>query len=161
MTLFSERSITLTVPLAAIGVVWVLLWFDIPVSIVVLIGLILLAGIVVNNAIVLVDRINQNRERGLRLREAVFEAGQTRLRPILMTATASVMGLLPMTGWLEAVPWIGSLGAGQGAEIRAPMAITVIAGLAVSTALTLIVIPVLYTASEAWLENRATNEEPA
>ncbi len=153
--------ILVTVPLAAIGVVWVLLWFDIPVSIVVLIGLILLAGIVVNNAIVLVDRINQNRERGLRLRGAVFEAGQTRLRPILMTATASVMGLLPMTGWLEAVPWIGSLGAGQGAEIRAPMAITVIAGLAVSTALTLIVIPVLYTASEAWLEKRATNEEPA
>ena len=144
--------ILLTVPLAVIGVVWTLLWFELPLSVVVFIGLILLAGIVVNNAIVLLDRINQNRGRGLALRDAVVEAGHTRLRPILMTATASVMGLLPMTGWLELVPWIGSLGAGQGAEIRAPMAITVVAGLIMSTALTLIVIPVVYALTEGWLE---------
>jgi hydrophobic/amphiphilic exporter-1 (mainly G- bacteria), HAE1 family len=151
-SLLQPLVILLSVPLAMIGVVWTLLAFDLPLSVVVFIGLILLAGIVVNNAIVLLDRINQNRAGGVPLREAVVEAGRTRLRPILMTATASVMGLLPMTGWLEPIPWIGTLGAGQGAEIRAPMAITVVAGLIVSTALTLIVIPVVYTATEGWLE---------
>jgi HAE1 family hydrophobic/amphiphilic exporter-1 len=82
------------------------------------------------------------------------EAGNTRLRPILMTATASVMGLLPMTGWLEGLPWIGGLGAGEGAEIRAPMAITVVAGLVASTVLTLVVIPVVYWLTERALERR-------
>jgi HAE1 family hydrophobic/amphiphilic exporter-1 len=88
------------------------------------------------------------------LREALVEAGNTRLRPILMTATASVMGLLPMTGWLEGLPWIGGLGAGEGAEIRAPMAITVVAGLVASTVLTLVVIPVVYWLTERALERR-------
>jgi HAE1 family hydrophobic/amphiphilic exporter-1 len=134
--------------------VWALDWLSVPVSVVVFIGLILLAGIVVNNAIVLLDRINQNRAGGMPLREAIVEAGSTRLRPILMTAAASVMGLLPMTGWLEAVPFIGSLGAGAGAEIRAPMAITVIAGMTTSTLLTLLVIPVVYWLSERLLERR-------
>lgn len=151
-SLVQPLVILLSVPLAMIGVVWTLLAFDLPLSVVVFIGLILLAGIVVNNAIVLLDRINQNRASGVPLREAVVEAGRTRLRPILMTATASVMGLLPMTGWLAPIPWIGSLGAGQGAEIRAPMAITVVAGLVMSTMLTLVVIPVVYAASEGWIE---------
>lgn len=154
-SLLQPLVILLTVPLALVGVVWVLLGLAIPVSVVVFIGLILLAGIVVNNAIVLLDRINQNRDGGMALRAAISEAGQTRLRPILMTATASVMGLLPMTGWLQGLPLIGELGAGEGAEIRAPMAITVVAGLIASTALTLVVIPVVYWLTERALERRA------
>jgi HAE1 family hydrophobic/amphiphilic exporter-1 len=155
-SLLQPLVILLTVPLALVGVVWVLLGLAIPVSVVVFIGLILLAGIVVNNAIVLLDRINQNREGGMELHAAITEAGNTRLRPILMTATASVMGLLPMTGWLAPLPWIGQFGAGEGAEIRAPMAITVVAGLAASTLLTLVVIPVVYWLTERALERRAS-----
>jgi len=100
----------------------------------VFIGLILLAGIVVNNAIVLVDLINQLRERGLAKFEAIREAGRSRLRPILMTTLTTVLGLLPL-----------SIGFGDGAEIRAPMGITVIGGLLVSTLLTLVIIPVMYS----------------
>jgi len=74
-----------------------------------------------------------------------MEAGAARLRPILMTTGTTVIGLLPLTGWLEGLPLIGVLGSGEGAEIRAPMAITVIAGLSVSTLLTLVVIPVVYS----------------
>jgi HAE1 family hydrophobic/amphiphilic exporter-1 len=99
---------------------------------------------VVNNAIVLIDRINQLRAQGVEVVAAVREAGRSRLRPILMTTVASVMGLLPMTGWLGWVPVIGKLGSGAGAELRAPMAITVIAGLSSATLLTLIVIPSIY-----------------
>jgi HAE1 family hydrophobic/amphiphilic exporter-1 len=160
-SLVQPLVILITVPLALIGVVWALLLFDVPLSVVVFIGLILLAGIVVNNAIVLIDRINQNRERGLALYPAIIEAGQTRLRPILMTASSSVIGLLPMTGWLGWIPWIGSLGAGEGAELRAPMAVTVIAGLTISTALTLIVIPVVYALTEGWLERLRSKEQVA
>jgi len=116
----------------------------IPLSVVVFIGLILLAGIVVANAIVLIDRINQNRASGLGVREAVMEAGATRLRPIYMTANTTVIGLLPMTGWFAWVPVVGAMGAGAGAELRAPMAITVVAGLTSSTLLTLVVVPAVY-----------------
>ena len=101
-------------------------------------------GIVVNNAIVLIDRINQMRAQGMEALAAVREAGVSRLRPILMTTVASVFGLLPMTGWLGWVPVIGKLGSGAGAELRAPMAVTVIAGLTSATLLTLIVIPSIY-----------------
>jgi HAE1 family hydrophobic/amphiphilic exporter-1 len=112
--------------------------------VVVFLGLILLGGIVVNNAIVLIDRINQLRAQGMETIAAVREAGISRLRPILMTTVASVFGLLPMTGWLSWVPLIGRLGSGAGAELRAPMAVTVIAGLTSATLLTLIVIPSIY-----------------
>jgi hydrophobic/amphiphilic exporter-1 (mainly G- bacteria), HAE1 family len=104
------------------------------VNIVALIGVIMLAGIVVNNAIVLVDLINQLREQGQDRRDAIVEAGRARLRPILMTSLTTALGLLPM-----------ALGFGEGAEVRAPMAITVIGGLLVSTFLTLVVIPVVYS----------------
>jgi HAE1 family hydrophobic/amphiphilic exporter-1 len=99
-----------------------------------LIGLIMLAGIVVNNAIVLIDAINQARGRGLGKLEAIKLAGRTRLRPILITSVSTIIGLIPM-----------AIGIGEGAEIRRPMAITVIAGNLVATFLTLIVIPVLYS----------------
>ncbi len=126
--------ILFTIPLALVGVVFTLEALAIKVSVVVLIGVILLVGIVVNNAIVLVDAVNQRRRRGMPCREALEVAGRLRLRPILMTTTTTVLGLMPLAA-----------GVGEGAEIRVPMAITVIAGLASSTVLTLVVIPVVYS----------------
>jgi HAE1 family hydrophobic/amphiphilic exporter-1 len=137
--------ILLTIPLAGVGVVFALDALSMPLSVVVFIGLIMLAGIVVNNAIVLVDRINQKRDQGMPVLEAVHEAGRARLRPILMTTATTALGLLPLTGWLASVPLVGTLGSGEGAEMRAPMAVTVICGLVASTLLTLIVIPTVYT----------------
>jgi HAE1 family hydrophobic/amphiphilic exporter-1 len=132
-SLFHPFIIMFTIPLAFIGVILVLYILNIPVSIVVFLGGIILAGIVVNNAIVLIDYINQLRRRGLPKMEAIVLAGRVRLRPILMTTLTTVLGLLPM-----------ALGMGDGAEIRTPMAITVIIGLSTSTLLTLIVIPTVY-----------------
>jgi HAE1 family hydrophobic/amphiphilic exporter-1 len=124
-----------TIPLGMVGSILALLALDETVSVVVLIGLIMLAGIVVNNAIVLVDYVNMLRRRdNMAKLEAVAEAGRLRLRPILMTTSTTVLALLPM-----------AIGLGEGAEIRAPMAITVIGGLLLSTILTLVVIPVVYT----------------
>ena len=120
--------------LALSGVLLTLYILDIAISVIVLIGIIMLAGIVVNNAIVLVDYINQLRRRGVGKIEAVITAGRVRLRPILMTTATTILGLLPL-----------ALGLGEGAEIRTPLAITVIAGLIASTFLTLIVIPTIYT----------------
>jgi HAE1 family hydrophobic/amphiphilic exporter-1 len=151
-SLLQPLVILFTLPLAAVGVVFALDLLSIPLSVVVFIGLILLAGVVVNNAIVLMDRINQNRAGGMELRAALLEAGTVRLRPIMMTAACTVLGLLPMTGWfepiaawLEGMTGLEGLGAGAAAELRAPMAITVIAGMTSSTLLTLVVIPVLYS----------------
>lgn len=126
--------ILFSIPLGLIGVVYVLFLLRIPMSVVVFIGVILLGGIMVNNAIVLVDYVNTLRGRGMGREEALVQAGRVRLRPIMMTTATTVLGLLPM-----------ALGIGEGAEIRAPMAITVIAGLVCSTLLTLVVIPVVYS----------------
>ena len=91
-------------------------------------------------------------------RAAILAAGHARLRPILMTTATTVLGLLPLTGWLAGVPLIGELGAGEGAELRAPMAVTVIAGLVSSTLLTLLVIPVVYQlAAFRWRPGEATS----
>jgi len=125
--------ILFTIPLALVGAVLALWITGSTVSVVVFIGLMMLAGIVVNNAIVLVDMINQLRANGTARRDAIMEAGRSRLRPIIMTMLTTVLGLLPM-----------AIGIGEGGEIRAPMAITVIGGLLVSTLLTLLVIPVMY-----------------
>ncbi|MCB9916151.1 MAG: efflux RND transporter permease subunit [Planctomycetes bacterium] len=157
-SLIQPLVIMLTVPLAGVGVVLALALFGVPLSVVVFIGMILLAGIVVNNAIVLVDRINQQRARGFELRAAVLEAARTRLRPIFMTTLTTALGLLPLTGWLAGVPLIGSLGSGEGAEVRAPMAITVVCGLMTSTLLTLVVIPVVYELVARALPDRAARE---
>jgi HAE1 family hydrophobic/amphiphilic exporter-1 len=132
-SLVQPLLIMMTVPLAIIGVVWVLWLAKISVTIMVFLGLIILVGIVVNNAIVLIDYINTLRRRGMEKRDAIIEAGRARLRPILMTAMTTIVGLTPM-----------ALGMGEGAEIRTPMAITVIVGLSAATILTLIVIPTLY-----------------
>ena len=126
--------IMFTVPLALIGVLVVLHVMQVALSIVVFIGLIMLAGIVVNNAIVLVDYINTLRRSEMAKVDAIVRAGSVRLRPILMTTFTTVLGLLPM-----------ALGLGDGAEIRTPMALTVIAGLISSTFLTLVVIPTVYS----------------
>ncbi len=136
--------IMFSVPLAAVGAVAALAMTGTPVSVVALLGSVILAGIVVNNAIVLVDRINRNRQAGLELEEAIVEAGKTRLRPILMTTVTTVLGMIPLTGWLQGLPLVGSIGAAQGTELRAPMALVVISGLTVSTVLTLLVIPTGY-----------------
>lgn len=133
-SLLHPLVIMFTIPLALIGVVATLTLTGNSLSVVVFIGLIMLAGIVVNNAIVLIDYINQLRKKGMAKLEAIKEAGQARLRPILMTTLTTVIGLLPL-----------ALGLGEGAEVRAPMAITVIGGLLVSTLLTLMVIPVVYS----------------
>jgi HAE1 family hydrophobic/amphiphilic exporter-1 len=125
--------ILFTVPLGMIGVVAALLLARQPVNVVVMIGIVMLGGIVVNNAIVLVDAVNQLRREGWSRREALVQAGERRLRPILMTTGTTVLGLLPM-----------ALGLGEGAELRAPLAVTVIGGLSVATLLTLVVIPVVY-----------------
>ncbi|MEE9179764.1 MAG: efflux RND transporter permease subunit, partial [Vicinamibacteria bacterium] len=120
-----------------VGVLVTLYLFQVTVSIVVLIGVILLAGIVVNNAILLVDYTNRLRRKGQSKLEALRNAGQARLRPILMTTSTTVLGLFPM-----------ALGLGEGSELRSPMALTVIGGLLTSTALTLLLIPVVYSVFE-------------
>ena len=123
-----------TIPLALVGVAAGLLLTNTTISVIVLIGVVMLVGIVVNNAIVLIDTINRYRRAGMEKRAAIVRAGHVRLRPILMTTLTTVLGLLPM-----AVAW------GDGAELRAPLAITVASGLALSTLLTLVVIPAAYS----------------
>ena len=125
--------ILFTIPLALVGAVAALLLTRAPVSVVVFIGLILLVGLVVKNAIILIDKVNQLREEGMAKREALVEGARSRLRPIMMTTLCAVFGFLPL-----------ALAFGEGAEVRAPMATTVIGGLLVSTLLTLLVIPVVY-----------------
>jgi len=132
-SIWHPAIVMFSVPLAFVGVVYVLDWMSIDLSIVVYIGGIILAGIVVNDAIVLVDYINQLRTRGMAKREAVIEAGKVRLRPIVMTTLTTVLGLVPMV-----------LSTGDGAEIRMPMALTVMAGLSSATLLTLLIIPMVY-----------------
>jgi len=133
--------ILFSVPLAAVGVLPALALTGTALSVVVFIGLIVLAGMVVNNAIVLVDRINQNRAEGLDRRAAVMAAGASRLRPILITTFTTALGLLPL-----------AIGLGAGAEIQQPLALTVIAGLVSSTLLTLVVVPAVYLGVTGALE---------
>ena len=130
-----------SVPVAAIGVVAALKLTSTSFSLQAYIGVIMLAGIVVSNAILLVDYTNILRRRdGLPLREAVEVAGRTRLRPILMTTLTTILGLVPM-----------SLGIGEGAELQAPLARVVIGGLAASTLVTLVLVPAVYTLFEEGL----------
>ncbi|WP_295950721.1 efflux RND transporter permease subunit [uncultured Xanthomonas sp.] len=125
--------ILFTIPLALVGAVLALLLTGKPVSVVVFIGLILLVGLVTKNAIILIDKVNQLREEGVAKRAALIEGARSRLRPIVMTTLCTLFGFLPL-----------AIASGEGAEVRAPMAITVIGGLLVSTLLTLLVIPVVY-----------------
>jgi HAE1 family hydrophobic/amphiphilic exporter-1 len=125
--------ILLSIPLGLVGVVAALALTGTSINVLALLGAVMLAGIVVNNAIVLVDAILRRRREGAEIHQAIYEAGSERLRPILMTTATTVLGLLPM-----------AFGLGAGDELRRPMAWTVIGGLTVATLLTLIVIPCLY-----------------
>lgn len=125
--------ILFSVPLAIVGVIFGLYFLQMPISVISLIGTIVLAGVVVNNAIVLVDTINRKRSEGLDKDSAIYEAAKLRLRPIAITTLTTVLGLLPL-----------ALGYGEGAEIQQPLAWTIIAGLLSSTILTLVIIPIVY-----------------
>jgi len=129
--------IMFSVPFAFTGVIWGIFLAGHNLSIIVFIGLLLLVGTVVNNAIVLVDYTNLLRARGNALFDAVRLAGRTRLRPVLMTAVTTIVALIPM-----------AFGKGQGSEIWNPLGITVFAGLTVSTVITLIIVPIMYTIFE-------------
>lgn len=124
-----------TVPLAFTGAFAALVILGYPISMPAMIGLVVLTGVIVNNGIVLIDYINQLRESGRTVKEAVMEAGQTRFRPIFMTALTTSLALLPM-----------AIGIGEGAELLQPLAITAIGGLLYATVMTLWVVPALYTA---------------
>ncbi|MFZ7094661.1 efflux RND transporter permease subunit [Luteimonas dalianensis] len=139
--------ILFTIPLAMVGAVLALLVTGNTISVVVFIGLILMVGLVVKNAIILIDKVNQLREAGVAKREALVEGARSRLRPITMTTLSTLFGFLPL-----------ALAFGEGAEVRSPMAITVIGGLLASTLLTLLVIPVVYDLldrrGDAWYAER-------
>jgi HAE1 family hydrophobic/amphiphilic exporter-1 len=132
-SLLSPLIILFSIPLAFIGVILLFLLLDMPISSMVLIGVIILTGIVVNNAIVLVDAINRIRSSGSSMDDSIRDAAKLRLRPILMTTITTALGLMPL-----------ALGLGEGSELRRPLAITIMAGLIFSTMLTLLLIPALY-----------------
>ncbi len=136
---FNPFVIMFSIPTALIGVVLGLLMTGRSFSVPAFIGLIMLVGIVVSNAIVLVDYLKQLRERGMERNSAIIEAGRVRLRPILMTAFATILAMLPL-----------SLGLGEGAEYGAPLATVIIGGLIVSTFITLVLVPVVYSLFDDW-----------
>lgn len=139
--------IMLCVPLSLIGVSLGLFVTGTPISVVVILGIILLAGIAVNNGIILIDYTNQRRLEGAGILDAAVVAGKTRLRPIMMTASTTVIGLLPL-----------AMGIGEGSKLQSPMAIAVMGGMSVSTFLTLYVVPAIYVGTEEiseWLRNRS------
>jgi len=129
--------IMFTIPLGLIGVILGLLVAGKAISLPALIGFILLAGIAVNNGIVMVDYINQLRRSGVETREAVIDGAVTRLRAVLLTALTTILGMLPM-----------AISSSEGSEFRSPMAITVMGGLTATTFLTLFVIPIVYSLFE-------------
>ena len=143
-SLWQPFIIMFTVPLSLMGVLAALYLTKTPISVVVILGVIILGGIVVNNGIILIDSINRLREKGVELIEAVVESSKTRLRPIFMTTMTTVLGLAPL-----------ALGMSEGSELQSPMAITVMGGLAVSTVLTLFVIPCIYVIVTEFLTGRA------
>ncbi len=136
-SLYQPFLIMFCLPLSLIGVAASLWISKTPISVVVILGIILLAGIVVNNGIILIDYINQLRKGGMGLQDSAILAGKTRLRPILMTAFSSAIGLAPL-----------ALGLGEGAELQAPMAVAVMGGILMATFLTLVVTPALYVGVE-------------
>ena len=133
-SLIHPFTILLTIPLAGVGALLIFLVLGLPLNIMAFIGIIMLVGIAVNDSIVLVDAINQFKNAGMARHEAIIQAGSNRIRPIIMTSLTTILALLPLT-----------LGIGESAALRAPMALAVIGGLVTSTLLTLVVIPCVYT----------------
>jgi len=140
-SLIHPFTILLTIPLAGVGAVWAFFLLGKSLNIMAFIGIIMLAGIAVNDSIILVDAINQFKARGESLRNAIIKAGQNRIRPIIMTSLTTILALLPLT-----------IGFGESAALRSPMAIAVIAGLVSSTILTLVVIPSVYAVFDNFKE---------
>ena len=132
-SLLDPFVIMFSVPFAFVGVIWALFVTGLTLSVVAFLGAIILVGIVVKNAIVLVDYINLTRQRGRELQDAIVYSGRNRLRPVLMTALTTLLGMLPL-----------ALSRGEGSEIWVPLGVTVIGGLLVSTLVTLIIVPVMY-----------------
>jgi len=132
-----------SLPFAFIGVIWFLALFGYSLNIIVFLGMLLLVGIVVNNAIVLVDYINILRARGRGMIEAVQEAGRARLRPVLMTAITTIVALMPM-----------AFKTGQGSEVWNPLGVTILGGLMVSTLVTLVLVPTIYSIFESHVKPR-------
>jgi HAE1 family hydrophobic/amphiphilic exporter-1 len=149
-SLWQPFIIMFTVPLSLIGVTLVLFITRTPLSVVAYLGIIMLGGIVVNNGIVLIDFINRLIKQGHTPFQAVVLASQARLRPILMTSLTTILGLSPL-----------ALGIGEGAELRAPLALTVIGGLSSATFLTLVVIPALYLIVAETIKPTLAIEAPA
>ena len=133
-SLRSPFIVIFTIPLAFTGGMLALLICGQDVSVVSMMGFVMLMGVVVNNAIVLVDCINRFRLEGMDMESAVIEAGAVRMRPVLMTAITTILGLLPL-----------AVGLGTGAEMMQPVAIVCIGGLIYATLMTLIIIPVMYS----------------
>jgi len=132
-SLIHPFTILLTIPLAGVGTILLFFILGKPISVMAIIGVIILAGIAVNDSIILVDRVNQLRKEGMDRADAIVKAVQQRIRPILMTSLTTILALLPL-----------SIGVGESASLRSPMALAVIGGLVTSTLLTLLVIPCLY-----------------
>lgn len=143
-SLLQPLLLLVSVPFAATGAIALQVITGIPLGVASLVGVLMLVGIVVTNAIVLVDLVNQYRDRGMPVRDALLHGSSRRLRPILMTALATIFALLPMAIGLT----------GHGGFISQPLALVVIGGLVSSTALTLIVLPVLYDLVEGGRERR-------
>ncbi|MDH6535263.1 efflux RND transporter permease subunit [Parabacteroides sp. 52] len=132
-SLLHPFTILLTIPLAVVGAVLLFFITGMTINMMGVIGMVMLVGIAVNNSIILVDRINQLKDNGIELSEAIVEAGQQRIRPIIMTSLTTILALLPMT-----------FSFGEGSSLRSPMAIAVVGGLVTSTLMSLLVIPCVY-----------------
>lgn len=132
-SLIHPFTILLTIPLAVVGSILIFFIMGKTLNIMAIIGVIMLVGIAVNDSIILVDRINQLMREGVDRRRAILEAGQQRIRPIIMTSLTTILALLPLT-----------FGFGESASLRSPMALAVVGGLVTSTLLTLVVIPCVY-----------------
>jgi HAE1 family hydrophobic/amphiphilic exporter-1 len=142
--------IMLTIPLAGVGTVLTFIILGKTLNMMAYIGIIMLGGIAVNNAIILIDRINQLREGGMDKKEAIILGGSQRIRPILMTSLTTILALVPLT-----------IGIGESASLRAPMALAVIGGMVSSTLLTLVVIPCVYWIFDTFGNYIKGNKEPA
>jgi HAE1 family hydrophobic/amphiphilic exporter-1 len=150
-SLIKPLVLLVSIPFAATGAIIALVATNTSLSLPGLIGILMLTGIVVTNAIVLLDLVEQYRDRGLSLHDAVIEGGRHRLRPILMTAFATMLALVPLAV-------LGGSGGVGGAFISRPLAIVVIGGLFTSTVLTLILVPVLYSIVSRFAGQRSTRD---
>jgi HAE1 family hydrophobic/amphiphilic exporter-1 len=133
-------TILLTIPLASTGAIFLFYALGLSLNVMAYIGIIMLTGIAVNDAIILVDAILKNRDKGLAISDAIVKAGQQRIRPIVMTSLTTILALLPLT-----------FGFGESASLRSPMALAVIGGLVSSTILTLLVIPCVFLIFEQFI----------